>query len=553
MKFRYRLERININGLKEYSVQYFLCDELLIGRGASCPIHLPFRSVEIKHAKLITNPDDSISIQDLSERRGLKVNGRKVKKATLKADDRVQIGEISLETFFDGTYWGFRETRSDAIKVTSEESVNADLRRLNLARFYPSATSLSLLMMSIVVLFFFAGPARGRDMQLWSSGPISNVHHLIGTSCDACHKKQFEPVQDSSCKACHQLTEHAEALPAALHAHPKFERRCAECHMEHKGGAKPVETSARLCTECHSDLKTLAPHAVQPKVSSFERHPEFRVSTVEFLSDDQRKIIRTELGAAKDTTRLAFGHKLHLETGLRGLPKDKSALACGDCHATDPTRREMVPISFEKQCASCHPLTFDERLPDKQVPHGDATLVYNFIYAEYAKLFLVKEQQNERMAKVRRIKPGVTVIDEPDIQFTREFVEGESRNAEREIFTRTGCKVCHQITERPALVPGETGFEVLAPYMPVRWFSAAQFSHGAHESTECSICHSDALRSERTEDLLLPKVATCKGCHTGVGHPVKVDSPCISCHSFHDPLHLTESQRQSVSALLLGR
>ncbi len=553
MKFRYRLERININGLKEYSVQYFLCDELLIGRGASCPVHLPFRSVDIQHAKLITNADGSISIVDLSAKRGIKVNGRRVKKAPLKADDKVQIGEILLLVFFDGTYWGFRETRSDAIKTTSDEILKSSLARLNLSRFYPSATSLSLLAMALVVLFFFSGPARGKDMGLWSSGPISNVHHLIGNSCESCHKLPFEPVRDAECKSCHQLSEHAEGLSASLHEHPQLAKRCAECHVEHKGGKRPIEPSSRLCTECHADLSKVSAKSERPKVESFERHPEFRVSTVQFLSDEQRTVLRSELnGAVKDTTRLAFGHKLHLESGLRGLPKGKDSLVCADCHMTEPTQREMMPITFEKQCASCHPLTFDERLPDKQVPHGDSTAVYNFIYAEYAKLFLVKEQQNERMAKVRRIKPGVTVIDEPDIQFTREFVEGESRNAEREIFTRTGCKVCHQIAERSGAA-GEAAFAVLPPYMPIRWFSAAQFSHGAHESTDCAVCHSQAAKSERTEDLLLPKIETCKSCHTGVGHPSKVSSPCISCHSFHDPLHLTEGQRQTVSALLLGR
>ena len=554
MKFRYRLERININGLKEYSVQYFLCDDLLIGRGASCPIHLPFRSVEIKHAKLLTNTDGSIAIQDISERRGIKVNGRRVKKANLKAGDKVQIGEIQLECFNDGTYWGFRETRSDAHLTTSEATLNADLKRLNLARFYPSATSLSLLAMSIVVLFFFSGPARGKDLQLWSSGPISNVHHLIGNSCDSCHGAPFEPVQDRACQKCHNMSEHAESLPAALKDHPELGQRCAECHVEHKGGSRPVEKSSRVCVECHADLTGVVARADRPKVGSFERHPEFRVSTVSFLSNDQRQVIRSELGkGARDTTRLAFGHKLHLEAGLRGLAKDKAALVCADCHVTDPARREMLPVTFEQQCSSCHPLSFDERLPDKQVPHGDSGAVYNFIYAEYSKLFLVKEQQNERMEKVRRIKPGVTVIDAPDIQFTREFVEGESRNAEREIFTRTGCKVCHQIEEIKERAPGETGFRVLTPYMPVGWFAAAQFDHGAHESTACVACHAQATKSERTEDLLLPKIETCKSCHTGVGHPTKVDSPCISCHSFHDPLHLSESQKRSVSKLLLGR
>ena len=556
MKFRHRIELININGLKEYSVQYYLSEQLTIGRGASCELKLPSRSVAIRHALLTTNPDGSVTIQDLTEGRGvLRVNKRRIKKRSLRKGDWVQIGDVQLEVFFDGTYWGFRETRKEKDESASKGDLTHDLLKLDLARFFPRQVTLCLLAMALVILFFFSEPARGNRMMLWSSGPISNAHRLIGMNCESCHRVPFEPVRDVECKTCHKMSEHAHVLPAVFRDHPALEKRCAECHLEHKGGQHPFVNGNAECSRCHANPGIFPKGTSHPKVQSFDSHPEFRVSTVKFLPNEEREVIRTILGKdASDSTRLAFGHKLHLEAGLRGLPSDKKSLRCDDCHSLAVNRREMIPVSFAKQCASCHPLGFDERLPEKTVPHGDPAAVYNVLYAEYSKLFLVSEKKNERMATVRRMKPGTTVIDEPDLQFTREFVEGESRKAEKEIFTRTSCKVCHQVVEKPEKKPGESWYAVLPPYLPRRWYPAAKFDHGAHENVSCVSCHSHAEESTATSDVLLPSIETCKTCHTSQKeHPVKVDSPCISCHTYHQSLRIDAAEKRSVANFLLAR
>lgn len=556
MKFRHRIELVNINGLKEYSVQYFLTEQLSIGRGASCELKLPDRLVFIRHALLSTNPDDSLRIRDLTEGKGiLKVNGRKTRERNLKKGDKLQIGRTILEVFFDGTYWGFRETRLEKDQSKIDGDLNTDLAKLDFARFLPRQLTLSLLCMSLVVLFFFAEPFKGRRMMLWSPGPISNVHKLTGANCETCHKVDFQSVRDKECLSCHRLADHAQSLPVVFQSHPELQRRCAECHLEHKGHQKPFTNGSQECIRCHAQPSVLPKGSNHPKVATFDAHPEFRVSTVSFLGNEEREVIRSILGPeVKDSTRLAFGHKLHMKKGLRGLIDEESSLTCRDCHRLAPNRREILPLTYQGQCASCHSLGFDERLPKSFVPHGNSSIVYNFIYAEYSKLFLVTEQRNERMATVRRLKPGSTVIDEPDLQFTRDFVESESRNAEREIFTRTSCKVCHQVVEKKDKKAGESWYTVLPPFLPSRWLPNARFDHGAHENVSCVSCHSKAPESSKTTDLLLPGVETCKSCHSShPQHPVKVDSPCITCHSFHDPLRMDDKDKRTVADFLLGR
>lgn len=556
MLFRHQITSININGVAESATLDYDLEVLAIGRGSSCQIRLNARSVAIRHAELSAGRDGAPILRDLTDGAAvLKVNGRRVRERLLKSGDQLLVGTVSLQVFVDGGIWGVKETRRESEGGAEARDVTKDLRRIDLTRVLPRQTVLCLLAIAVIVAVFFADQANGKRLSLWSPGPMSDAHHLIGQSCETCHRVPFEPVRDIDCLRCHKLTDHAVAVPEIFKKHPDLNLRCAECHFEHRGGAKPVSNETSQCTSCHADIHKVKDVTGRPDVPSFNRHPEFQVSTVRFLKDDQMEVIRGLLGqGATDSTRLQFGHKKHLEERLRGLPAGKASLDCGDCHRLAPNRKEMLPVTFAGQCASCHPLLFDERLPGKQVPHGSSDLVYNTLYAEYSKLFLVTEQRNERMATVRRMKPGATVIDEPDLKFTRDFVEDESRNTEREIFTRSGCKVCHQITVTPQRKPGETTYHVLPPYLPVRWLPGARFDHGAHDNVRCVSCHSGAPQSEKTTDILLPGIQTCKGCHTSTkDHPVKLETSCIQCHSYHDPIGLSAAERRTVANFLLGR
>jgi hypothetical protein len=65
-----------------------------------------------------------------------------------------------------------------------------------------------------------------------------------------------------------------------------------------------------------------------------------------------------------------------------------------------------------------------------------------------------------------------------------------------------------------------------------RWFPYARFSHESHRMLDCNGCHEPAATSEKTADVLMPKIETCKKCHNRTTAGVRSD--CLECHLYHD-------------------
>src|ERR1035438_7100471 len=65
-----------------------------------------------------------------------------------------------------------------------------------------------------------------------------------------------------------------------------------------------------------------------------------------------------------------------------------------------------------------------------------------------------------------------------------------------------------------------------------QWMKNAWFDHKAHQLVDCTECHTEARKSQKTEDVLLPGIATCQKCHSG-GQNAAV-SQCYECHVYHD-------------------
>ena len=80
------------NGVQRFPVDR---DVLLIGSGENCDVRLPFAGVGKEHARLESD-GDSVSIEDLGTRKGLLVNGERVKSARLEVLDEVRLGSIAL-------------------------------------------------------------------------------------------------------------------------------------------------------------------------------------------------------------------------------------------------------------------------------------------------------------------------------------------------------------------------------------------------------------------------------------------------------------------------
>jgi len=78
-------------------VQRFAVDrpEMVIGSGEDCDIRLPFPGVGAEHARLRAENGD-LTIEDLGARRGVLLNGDRVREARLRVLDEIRLGSIAL-------------------------------------------------------------------------------------------------------------------------------------------------------------------------------------------------------------------------------------------------------------------------------------------------------------------------------------------------------------------------------------------------------------------------------------------------------------------------
>ena len=67
------------------------------------------------------------------------------------------------------------------------------------------------------------------------------------------------------------------------------------------------------------------------------------------------------------------------------------------------------------------------------------------------------------------------------------------------------------------------------------WLPNSVFSHYSHLSIDCKSCHTKAIASQETADVLVPSIKTCQSCHNG--SPTEAGSSengCFLCHQYHD-------------------
>jgi hypothetical protein len=132
------------------------------------------------------------------------------------------------------------------------------------------------------------------------------------------------------------------------------------------------------------------------------------------------------------------------------------------------------------------------------------------------------------------------------------LIEARARHAEREVFTRTGCFLCHTYTEKPLSEQrsDETRYTITNPNIPERWMTRARFDHGAHEDLSCESCHEGTRRSADTKDLLLPSIAVCRECHIDGARSGFVKSDCAQCHAYHSGVEVSRPKKQDLSEFI---
>ncbi|HKY20284.1 MAG TPA: hypothetical protein VJM31_03605 [Vicinamibacterales bacterium] len=365
-------------------------------------------------------------------------------------------------------------------------------------------------------LLWLAGIAAGGSRAPYSSGPASSAHQVFGDKCERCHVTQARAfrahVTDNMCVSCHDAPQHK--------SNQTFTPACASCHLEHRGAIRLATTSNRECEQCHLDLKTTTGRrTVAQVVGSFEDgHPEF--AALRPAADASAKAV--------DRAVLKFNHEIHMKPGLR-VPAGTAPLECSTCHeqmlpaaTLGRTRaREMpVPVTYAKNCASCHRLYFDP-LIDAVVPHDAPEKVHAVVVRMLREFITANPGQIGKPDPVR----GRIPVNFPEpmqrVRNAAEWVDARTATVERLLWSKT-CAECHTIS---AAFP-----RVVSTNMRSGWMPHARFDHQAHQMASCVSCHA-AQTSRDTADVLMPSIATCQQCHK----PTRgAESRCFECHEYHD-------------------
>ncbi|MGA2979323.1 MAG: cytochrome c3 family protein [Terriglobales bacterium] len=432
------------------------------------------------------------------------------------------------------------------IRTTKNLAKRMDLQYFKQAHPLRSWRLWLSVLVPVVAVGWFAAQ-RATSQKIYSSGPLSSAHAVLGKKCDVCHVTTFgffrAKVSDDACSKCHDApAHHADKVTYTV--------GCGSCHIEHRGSPRLASTQDASCTQCHANLSTRSGNAQYVRVvKDFDKqHPEFAA-------------LRP---GARDPGQVKLNHYAHLRPNLAG-PAGPVQMDCQDCHrltamdgtwpyampqATSQPRPVtagmsadlkhshsedyILPILYVNQCAACHvkDLQFDKRF-DQAAPHDKPEVVQAFLVQKYSDYFASHPRALAEAVAPERILPGTifpntTKLPLPVPRTRQEWMDQQVMLADRLLFDK-GCKLCHVMIEGSPLPT------VAKSSIPVRWFLHAEFNHDSHRLLTCTACHDRTPESRQTADILLPGIASCRSCHEdgGAQHDAASGS-CSECHSYHD-------------------
>jgi hypothetical protein len=435
-------------------------------------------------------------------------------------------------------------------RTTKKLAQRIDLNYFKRPTPYKRAKLLLCVSVPLLAISWMVWHGFSRDSRVYSSGRMSEPHAVLEKQCAACHLQKAgefsSKAVDSACLACHDGPAHHEnELRTDV-------PECATCHAEHRGRINIRAASNQNCADCHADLKATGGTSRYTRhIASFEDgHPEFAALR----------------HGAKDPGTIRLNHAIHMKPIRRGPNGPIVQLDCADCHRLDavnarwtyadtkfvnasvsyndgdvllPTHAEtlpprrgldgreyMTPVKFGAACAGCHSLAFD-KLIDEPVPHDKAEVVHAFVVKRLQGYIAAHPGDLRVVRDPSRDLTGKPLQPEVHVLTPSQWVAERSADAE-ELLWRKTCKQCHML-ER---FNGSTQPHVIAGQITQRWLPHAKFDHDAHREFSCVGCHSQAITSKDSSDILVPGIATCQTCHAP--GPEHAESRCFECHTYHD-------------------
>ena len=551
---------------------------LTIGRDAASDIHLPDLAVNPAHATIGSDDGRHLLVEAVSGL-GFDVDGRSVMRATIDAAQGAELRFGGHRITVGRDESGERARISLTIARTDELSHSAldrdEARAFSLAGLLPGRRISAWVFGLLVLAAFIAAPIyafmhwrnveqRPRSFHAdmsWSSGPLSSAHASLARDCQSCHTEAFVAVTDSSCQSCHtdahnhapiarQIAARGEpgAFRAALlRVGAAFNRprgRCVDCHTEHEGAGRMPPTAQRFCSDCHDGMSGRLPDTRIGDAGDFgTSHPEFRPQ-VATAPGNPPSFRRVALNAQTvDRNGLRFPHDLHLSrnggvarmarsVGIAGNRGGAGAagLECATCHKPTPDGVRFQPVDMERDCQSCHSLSFENIGGTmRTLRHGQPAQVAADLAAYYRS---TPPTRPINLGGMARRRPGAFAAAQTSTIYFRETSIRPSRAdaAVRAVFSRGGvCAECH-ITTPPAA--GNGAWRITPVNQTQRYLNHGWFDHQPHRQEPCSTCHL-ATRSSSADQLLVPGIKVCRDCHGGEGSGADVESPCASCHTYH--------------------
>jgi len=424
----------------------------------------------------------------------------------------------------------------------------------------------------LIAVLWIGWMAFAKDQSVYSEGPVSASHKVIGDRCEVCHVSQpgsfREHATDLACLSCHDGPNHT-SKSAMNAARQPIQMECGTCHFEHKGAVLLASVDDKSCLVCHNGLSIGSGEpAIVRNIGGFNAgHPEFAV-------------LREKKA---DPGTIKFNHEVHMRANIRG-PKGQAQLECDDCHRSpvgmpeawpygeaalrsvkrtvaprsmsEPVRTGpmMMRIEYARSCDACHQLEFDKNIPDT-VPHAKLIELKDKpdeVYA-FARGFMERKFREYLAKNPNAWREGEAVQERripgrpPEISTAprspQEWMAARMAVAEKLLWDKT-CKLCHSVSAKS----GAGTLQVARVNVTTRWMPRSEFDHGAHKMMKCDSCHA-ATKSKDTADVLMPSIQNCQSCHRQGG----AENRCYECHTYHDWSQQQRTRaKYSIEQLLRG-